>query len=129
MNRPETAAYIAKARQSLKEASVLAVNDLADAAGRAAYLAAYHAAQAFVFEVTGKAAKTHNGVRSEFARLALNEPRIDQAFATFLARTYALKENADYAIGVEAALSISDAQQAIEGADHFVDEIARILQS
>ena len=129
MNRPETAAYIAKARQSLKEASVLAVNDLADAAGRAAYLAAYHAAQAFVFDVTGKAAKTHNGVRSEFARLALDEPRIDRAFATFLARAYTLKENANYAIGVEAALSTSDAQQAIEGANRFVDEIAKILQS
>lgn len=70
MNRPETAAYIAKARQSLREAGVLAQNNLADAAGRAAYLAAYHAAQAFVFDVSGKAAKTHSGVRSEFVRLA-----------------------------------------------------------
>ena len=32
--------------------------------------AAYHAAQTLVFDATGKAAKTHNGVRSEFARLA-----------------------------------------------------------
>jgi uncharacterized protein (UPF0332 family) len=52
MKRPETAAYLAKARQSLKEARVLVANDLPDAAGRAAYSAAYHAAQAFVFDKT-----------------------------------------------------------------------------
>ena len=46
MMRPETTAYLAKARQSLKEARVVAANDLPEAAGRAAYLAAYHAAQA-----------------------------------------------------------------------------------
>ena len=127
MSRPETAAYLAKARQSLKEANVLAANDLADAAGRAAYLAAYHAAQALIFETTGKAAKTHNGVRSEFARLALSEPRIDRGFATFLARAYTLKENADYAIGLDAGLSVDDARQAMEGAETFVNQIAQLL--
>ena len=127
MSRPETAAYLAKAPQSLKEANVLAANDLADAAGRAAYLAAYHAAQALIFETTGKAAKTHNGVRSEFARLALSEPRIDRGFATFLARAYTLKENADYAIGLDAGLSVDDARQAMEGAETFVNQIAQLL--
>jgi len=66
----------------LKEARVLAANDLADAAGRAAYLAAFHAAQAFIFESTGKAAKSHNGVRSEFARLTRAEARLDRSFPT-----------------------------------------------
>ncbi len=67
MNRPESAAYIAKARQSLREAGVLAANDLSDAARRAARLAAYHAAQAFKFDATGKTAKTHSGVRTPSA--------------------------------------------------------------
>jgi uncharacterized protein (UPF0332 family) len=129
MNRPESAAYIAKARQSLREADVLAANELADAAGRAAYLAAYHAAQAFVFEATGKAAKTHSGVRSEFARLARADARIDRSFATFLARAYRLKEYADYAIGAEVGATISDARQAIDGAIRFVDDIANLLQA
>lgn len=70
MTQPETGAYLAKAQQCLKEARIVAANDLAEAAGRAAYLAAYQAAQALIFERTGKAAKSHNGVRSEFARLA-----------------------------------------------------------
>jgi uncharacterized protein (UPF0332 family) len=43
------------------------------AAGRAAYLAAFHAAQAIIMLRTNKVAKTHAGVRSEFARIARDE--------------------------------------------------------
>lgn len=82
MNRPETAAYLAKAGQFLEEARIVAVSGLIDAAGRAAYLAAYHAAQAYIFDSTGRATKSHNGVRSEFARLAKDDSRIERAFAT-----------------------------------------------
>ncbi len=37
--------------------------------GRAAYLAAFHAAQAFTFESLGKMFKTHKGVQTEILRL------------------------------------------------------------
>lgn len=126
MKRLETAAHV-HAGRSLKEARVLAANDLADAAGRAAYLAAFHAAQAFVFDTTANVAKSHNGVRSEFARLARAEPRIERSFPTFLARAYSLKEHADYAIGDEAGITIAKANQAIESATHFVDGIEKLL--
>jgi hypothetical protein len=39
-------------------------------AAREAYFAAFHAAEAYIFEHTGKVASTPRGVRSEFARLA-----------------------------------------------------------
>lgn len=116
MTQPETGAYLAKAHQALKEARIVADNDLAEAAGRAAYLAAYNAAQAYIFERSGKIAKSHNGVRSEFARLAREEPRIDRRFVTFLARAYNLKATADYAIGADGRISLSEAAQAIESA-------------
>ena len=92
-----------------------------------AYLAAYHAAQAFIFDRTGKAAKTHSGVRSEFARLAKDEPEIERAFPTFLARAYAFKETADYAIGHQAGVSGGEAEQAIKIATSFVDRIAGLI--
>jgi uncharacterized protein (UPF0332 family) len=104
-------------------------NDLAEAAGRAAYLAAYQAAQALIFERTGKAAKSHNGVRSEFARLAREEPRIDRRFVAFLARAYNLKATADYAIGDDVSVSLSEAKLAIESAAEFVENISRLLAS
>ncbi|MDP3553553.1 HEPN domain-containing protein [Methylocystis sp.] len=128
MTQPETFAYLAKAQQALKEARIVLANDLAEAAGRAAYHAAYHAAQAFIFERTGKAAKSHNGVRSEFARLAKEDPRIDRGFAAFLARAYNLKATADYAIGDDAGVSLSEAGQAIESAAQFVAGVSRLLE-
>lgn len=128
MTQPETFAYLAKAQQALEEARIVAANDLAAAAGRAAYLAAYHAAQAFIFERTRKSAKSHNGVRSEFARLAKEESRIDKGYATFLARAYNLKATADYAIGDDVGVSLSEAGQAIESAAQFVESISRLLE-
>jgi uncharacterized protein (UPF0332 family) len=129
VTQPETGAYLAKAQQCLKEARIVAANDLAEAAGRAAYLAAYQAAQALIFERTGKAAKSHNGVRSEFARLAREEPRIDRRFVAFLARAYNLKATADYAIGDDVSVSLSEAKLAIESAAEFVENISRLLAS
>jgi hypothetical protein len=45
-------------------------------AGRNAYLAGFHAAQALIGERTGRDAKTHKGVHAQFARLTRNEPRL-----------------------------------------------------
>lgn len=38
--------------------------ELAEDAERAAYLADYHTAEAFIFERTGKVTKTHKGVHT-----------------------------------------------------------------
>jgi uncharacterized protein (UPF0332 family) len=40
-----------------------------DEAGRAAYLAGYHAAQALIFERTGREAKTHKGAHTQFNKM------------------------------------------------------------
>ena len=49
-----------------------------DEAGRAAYLAGFHAAQALISERTGRIVKTHSGVRSAFARLVKGDSRVDR---------------------------------------------------
>jgi uncharacterized protein (UPF0332 family) len=74
--KPETERYLDKARQALTEARAIVGIELAEAAGRAAYLAVFHAAQALIFERIGKVPKTHHGVHAQFSRLARNEPRI-----------------------------------------------------
>src|SRR5581483_1559754 len=122
-----TAAYLDKARQALKEARAVADIGLPEAAGRAAYLAAYHAAQAFISARTGKISKTHGGVRSEFARLAKGDPQVDRAFPTFLAQAYNLKSIADYAIGIDAHVSPAEADEAIRDATRFVELISSLL--
>lgn len=125
---PETADYLGKARESLGKARYLL--DLArysDEAARAAYLAGFHAAQALIFARIGRAVKSHSGLRTTFARLAKDEPRIDREFTRFLARAYKLKEIADYGVGPQSAVSTSEAQEMIEIAGRFVDRVAEIL--
>ena len=67
--KPETGKFLDKARGDLADAKKIVAIELANVAARSAYYAAFHAAEAFIFERTGKVAKTHSGVRSEFARL------------------------------------------------------------
>lgn len=76
---------------------------LNQAAGRTAYLASYHTAQAFVFERDGKVFKTHAGVQTEFLRLTKDDPRVDSELRGFLSRSYNLKALADYETGEGAA--------------------------
>jgi uncharacterized protein (UPF0332 family) len=66
---PEAAGYLDKARQCLGYARINLDVKLGNDAGRNAYLAAFHAAQALIFERSGKVAKTHRGVHAEFNRL------------------------------------------------------------
>ncbi|MCI0598330.1 MAG: HEPN domain-containing protein [Beijerinckiaceae bacterium] len=98
MTAAESGDYLNRARQVLQEARVIASINLPEAAGRAAYMAAYHAAQALIFDRTGKIAKTHTGVRSEFARLAKDDPRINRVFTAFHAQAYYLKAIAACAV-------------------------------
>jgi len=124
MTKPESADYLNRARRLLKQARAIAAIELPDVAGRSAYLAAYHTAQAFIFDCTGKVNKSHGGARSEFARLAKDDPRIDRAFTAFLAQAYTLQEIADYVVGPDAGVTIAEAGQAIETAERFLDCIS-----
>jgi uncharacterized protein (UPF0332 family) len=69
---------------TLADAEQIAALPLPHVAAREAYHAAFHAAEAYIFEHTGKVATTHKGVRIEFARLARREPRIDRKLTRFL---------------------------------------------
>jgi uncharacterized protein (UPF0332 family) len=124
---PEAKDYLDKARDHLDEARKIAAIGLAKAAARSAYYAAFHAAQAFIVERTGKIAKTHTGVRSEFARLAKDTPRIDKTLSTFLAQAYLYKEIGDYGVGHGANVTMNEANGAIATAGRFIGCVAALL--
>jgi uncharacterized protein (UPF0332 family) len=124
---PEAELHLAKARQSVTKARGMLGIGLADEAGRAAYLAAFHAAQALIFERTGRPPKTHQGVRGQFGAVARTELHIDIELRRFLTDGYDLKSVAGYGIGPEAVVSANDAKQAIETANGFVDCISATL--
>ena len=102
---PEAQDDLEKARGDLRDAQKIADIGLAKIAARTAYYAAFHAAEALIVERTGKVAKTHSGVRSEFARL-LNDPSGGQrTLLVFLAQAYKYKEIGDYGIGAGAIVT------------------------
>ena len=126
--KPETADYLAKARTTLADAQQIAALPLPHVAAREAYYAAFHAAEAYIFEHTGKVATTHKGVRIEFARMARREPRIDRELTRFLATAYQLKATADCGIGPTAArITADEAAAAITTASRFIDTITQVL--
>ncbi len=121
------AAYLGKAAQSLREARAVAEIGYYEAAGRAAYLAAFHTAQALVLARTDKVAKTHSGLRSEFSRLVKEDPVMERGLTAFLARAYNLKVAADYAVGADEEVGKSEAAEAIDSATRFVAAVERAL--
>ena len=124
---PEAERYLEKAQQCLSNARAELDIRLSNDAGRNAYFAVFHAAQALIFERTGKVAKTHRGVHSEFARLAKDDPNIDKSFPVFLTQAYNLKAVADYETGPGSIVPPQRAALAIETAGRFIDCISKIL--
>ena len=126
--KPEAQSYLDKARQSLAHARAILEIELGDDSGRAAYLAALHAAQALIFERTGRVAKTHRGVHVQFLKLVAGEPSVDTELRRFLAEGYKLKAIADYEVGPEAVVPLQEAAAAIGTATRFVEAVAELLE-
>ena len=126
--KPETAAFLAKARQFLDKAHELfGVHHWPDETGRAAYLAGLHAARAFIFETTGEVTKSHRRAQNEFRRLVKDDPRVDPELRAFLGRTFNLKKLADYETGPGSQVSPERAQEAIQTAQRFVDCVTTLI--
>ena len=89
--------------------------------------AAFHTAQAFIFERAGKVAKTHGGVHREFGRLTKGE-RLDEQFVVFLTQAYNLKSVADYETGPGSISPAERAAYAVETAQQLLEGISDLLQ-
>ncbi len=100
---------------------------LDDAAGRTAYLAGFHAAQALISEKTGKSVKTHAGVHSEFHRLTKDAPALHTDLRIFLRQAYNLKSIADYETGPNSGVSHERASAAVATAKLFVAHFQKTL--
>jgi uncharacterized protein (UPF0332 family) len=124
---PEAERILQKAEKHLERGQVMLGVALTDDAGRAAYLASFHAAQAVIFERTGKVVKTHRGVQSEFLRLTKDDPQVTPDQRIFLSQAYNFKAMADYDGGPGGELSAEEASVALERGRGFVDTVRRVL--
>ena len=123
----QASAFLEKSRELLDQADTMLGVGLNDAAGRTAYLAGLHAAQALIFETTGRAFKRHSTVQREFGRLVRGEPRVDADLRAFLGRTYNLKAIADYETGPDSHVSEESAREAIQTARRFVKCVTSLI--
>ena len=124
---PEAERFLAKARQPPEHGEAILGIGLGEEAARTAYLAAFHAAQALIYERTGREAKTHRGVHRQFALLSKDEASLSADLRRFLAQAYDLKATADYATGPEAVVPLDRAASAIDTARRFLAAVALLL--
>jgi len=122
----ETRYFLEKARKLLLEADFMLRAEHYDAAGRAAYLAGLHAAQALIFERNGRSVKTHRGVQIELNKLLRDTPHIDSELREFLSFTYDLKSIADYEVGPGSEVTQAMAKSAVGTAEQFVATAWRV---
>ena len=125
--KPQAAAFFEKSHELLEQAGTMLRVELTEAAGRTAYLAGYHAAQALIFEREDRVFKTHKGVQGEFARLVKDDPRFDIELRAFLGRAYDLKAIADYESGPGSKVTHAQADEAITAARSFVAAIEKLI--
>ena len=104
----------------MSEARQIIRISLANAAARSAYDAVFPAAEALIVEKTGKIAKTHRGVRTEFARLTKDDSRVGKAMTAFLTKAYRYKEIGDYDVKPGAVITMKQAEAAIVSAEEFL---------
>ena len=123
----ETSRFLVMARSFLAKAEGMRGQGWPDEAGRAAYLAAFHGAQAVIFQTTGQVAKTHRGVHTEFARIVKDLPGLDREIWQFLRGGYTLKSVADYGTDPDVTITDAEAATAIEDARRFFDQALRAI--
>lgn len=124
---PQVEQFLTKAEKLLVEANTMLGVGLNDAAGRTAYFAGFHAAQALIFERLGKIFKTHHGVQAEFLRLTKGDPKFDEGLRAFLSRSYNLKAVADYETGPGSEVSAERAVAAIRDGAQFVASVRSLV--
>jgi uncharacterized protein (UPF0332 family) len=125
---PEAACFLFKARELLLRAQEM-LEDWPDEAGRACYLAAFHAAQALIFENTGRVAGPHAEVQAQFGRLVRKDPTCDAGLGLFLGRTYNLKVITDYEADPGAGIAPEYAALAVERSGQLIEFVARSLMA
>jgi uncharacterized protein (UPF0332 family) len=114
---PETAEHLDKAREYLTKArNLVDVLHYNDEAGRAAYLAGFHAAQALISQRTGR-----------FSELTRGDARVGDELRGFLGRAYNLKAVADYETGPGSVVPLDRVEAAIATASRLVERVTGLL--
>jgi uncharacterized protein (UPF0332 family) len=126
--KAETGDYLAKARAALADAHRIATLPLPHVAAREAYVAMFHAAEAYIFEQTDKVAKIASRCAHRICPARQAGARIGRDLVTFLVTAYQFKQRADYAIGPTAVpITSAEAATALADAARFIDTLTKVV--
>jgi uncharacterized protein (UPF0332 family) len=115
---------IARARQELAAAELLAANGFGAQAVSRAYYAAFYSAEAALLSL-GEVRSKHSGVVSAFGRLVVLEGGIDEEAGRLLRSLFERRSHADYEL---ADVPVEEANQAVIDATVVVERVERWLQ-
>lgn len=124
---PESTDYMGVADWSLNEARGILAAGHFEIAAREAYSAALAAARAIIYEKTGKAIKTHSGVRSQLHKLIFEGLPFSAELAKFLSDGFEVKLGVDY--GPVQRMHRAEAETHVERAASFLAAAKTILES
>lgn len=125
--KTSSADYLQAAERALSKANIVIDVQLFDEAGRLAYYAMFHAAQALIYERTDKVSKTHKEVNQLFHQLVRDESSLDGKIAADLSNAYLIKEKADYETGAVVPVTREIALDAIAAAVRVVAQVRDAL--
>lgn len=125
--KQQTRFFLVKAKESLADAQGILGGGITQQAARCAYMAVFHAAQAYIFELTNRVMKTHNGVQTEFFRLVKDQDSTLREAAIYLHQSYNYKATADYEVGPTAQISLTQATEAVRQATTVLNVISECL--
>lgn len=108
---------LARSRQEIEAAQLLAERDFGAQAISRAYYAAFYAAEQALTSL-GESRSKHSGVIAAFGKLVIREGGLDEEMGRVLRSLFEQRNDVDYG---EAVPSRGDAERAIGDAQRFVD--------
>jgi uncharacterized protein (UPF0332 family) len=110
---------LARSRQEIEAARLLAKGDFAAQAVSRAYYAAFYAAEQALSSL-GESRSKHPGVIAGFGKVVVREGGLDEEVGRILRSLFEQRNAVDYG---EEAVSRQDAELAIRAAESFVDAV------
>ena len=114
---------MARAREELRAAALLADNGFGAQSVSRAYFAAFYAAEAALLHL-GETRTKHSGVVSAFSRMVVRDRGLDEQAGRLLRSLFERRSQADYALdpvpGEESQKAVGDASMVVEAVDRWL---------
>ncbi len=120
-------AHLDKARQFVALAGTLLKKNYNENAAIDAYLAAYHAARAYILECRGEAPRIEEDVQAQFTNLVIIDPRVDEGCRSIFWSAEGITLGKARDLAEDAEITSAEAKNAVRQAAHFVEHIGSII--